>query len=169
MSDDKVADAQSRLGPQGMTVGVEEFLADSVKLDDFALDEEMRRAPADIAYWNERYARAHKAHLLAKLEEDRTRARRRMEIKALAEAGPKGKAPTVEDMKAAVEADSEVYDATVRAIEAEVEKVRLRGVVDAVSAKIEMVRSLGAKLRIEMQNDPAVREQHSNARFGSRS
>jgi hypothetical protein len=62
-------------------------------------------------------------------------------------------------VESAVEMDQRNFDAKMRAIEAEVDEKRLRGVLDAVRTKRDMLISLGAHVRIEMEHDPVIREE----------
>jgi len=39
-----------------------------------------------------------------------------------------------------------------------VEKIRLYGVIDAVRTKRDMLISIGAQVRAEMESDPSIRE-----------
>ncbi len=137
----------------------DKYLEECVHIDDLCLDEEFIRVPADLAYWSGRYAGAVRAHLFAKHELDVVTAKAHLSIKAGAELH--GKKMTVSDLDASVKTTQEFLDATVALIEAEAAKVRLRGCLDAVSSKKDMVQSLGAKLRAEMGADPMVRVEQS--------
>ncbi len=138
----------------------EQYLKDSVMIDDLVLDEEFIRVPADLAFWSARYADAVKAFLLAKLERDRVQGKVRLTIKAEAEIDKKKR--RADDLEAAVNNDPEYLDAAVAMIEAEAEKKHAQGRVDAVAAKKDMVQSLGAKLRSEMERDPMIRQEQRN-------
>lgn len=144
-------------------VAVESYLKDSVTLDPEALDEEMVRLPADYAYWNELHSVAFRQYHAAKMNEDMVRAARRMELRE-EKLDDKGKGPTVGDLDAMVATDADVQQAQLDTIEAETEMKRLKGVLDALSMKRDMVQSIGARLRIEMMSDPMVREQVEQAR-----
>ena len=64
-----------KLGPPGQSeIVVDAYLYDCVNVEPEALQEEFVRIPADLAYWNERYAQAHREHLLAKLDAERAEA-----------------------------------------------------------------------------------------------
>ena len=65
----------------------DEYLAECVVINDFALDEEFIRMPADMAYWNARYADALRNYLLAKLDHERNAARLHLRTKAANAAG----------------------------------------------------------------------------------
>ena len=96
---------------------------------------------------------AQRRYLMAEMEKKKTEARLHLLAKANAALSDKGKGKTVPDLKAEVEVHPEFLAATVDLIDADSEKLRMRGIVDAVTAKKEMLISLGAKLRVEMQGD----------------
>lgn len=143
-------------------IEVDAYLADTVQIEPLALEEEFIRLPADLAYWNERYSQAVRAFLVSKIEAERCEARLHMEVRtrlaAAAPEGAKSKGPTVADIEAAVESQPELQAARMRALDAEVDKVRLQGVLDAVRAKRDMLVQLGARARIEMEADPVIRD-----------
>jgi hypothetical protein len=142
----------------------EEYLRECLALDDFALDEEFIRMPADMAYWTALYAEAMRAWMLAKFEHERNAARLHHRTKAANDLGGQAKKATVGDLEALVLMDPD-YEVTYLAlVDAEVEKVRLRGVVDAIATKKDMLQSLGAKLRAEMGGDPMIRAEHKERR-----
>jgi hypothetical protein len=139
----------------------DKYLRDSVMIEPLQVSEEFVRLPSDLAYWNSKYADALRQHLLAKLTVEETEAelygRHRDRLLA---AGSKA---TVNEIDAAVQSDPELHQARLAAIDAEVTKARVHGIVSAVSAKRECLVSLGAQLRQEMENDPVVRARHANA------
>jgi hypothetical protein len=138
-------------------IEVEQYLKECVKIEPTVIEEEFIRLPADLAHWNEREAVALRAHLTSKIEVDRAYATAQIiERERLAMEGGK---PTEARVAAAVELNKDYNEARVRAVEAEVERARLRGVVMAISAKREMLVSLGAHVRKEMESDPVLREQ----------
>jgi hypothetical protein len=143
-----------KLGPPGHQIDVDSYLYDCANVEPEALDEEFIRVPADLAYWNERYAQAHKSHLLAKLDSERTEASLMLEMREKLKA--MGGKPTVDEVRANVITDPTYGSARLAEIEAEVERTRLRGLVGALEAKKDMLQSLGAKLRSEM-SDPLLR------------
>ena len=146
-------------------VGTPEYLRECITLDDLALDEEFIRMPADMAYWSAQYADALRTYLFAKFEHDRNAARLHLQTKAANEVGM-GKKATVGDLEAMVITDPEYERTYLPLLEADVDRARLRGVVDAISTKKDMLQSLGAKLRAEMAGDPIVRREHAERRSG---
>lgn len=146
----------------GTGVEVEDYLAQSVQIEPLALQEEYVRLPGDVAYWNERYAVALRAHLVLKIDYEKAESRVRIETREtmLADTAAKSK-PTESMIDAAVAQDEDLRDLRIKLIEAEVEKVRLHGVLEAVRTKRDMLISLGAHVRQEMDHDPVVREQQA--------
>ncbi len=140
--------------------------------------DDAERVPADLAYWGAQYARAVRRYLTADMEFDRAKAETRILVRErlLAAAVPDPaedlkKAPkrgtvTESMVDAAVELEGEYHDARVALIEAEAEKVRIYGVVEAVKAKRDMLISLGANMRAEMQGDPVLRANARERRTG---
>lgn len=162
---------------------VEQYLKDSVDLAPEDLEGEFIRLPADLAYWNHQFALAVQEVHRAKFVREQTYGRRRTELReelvqaardaydtAHAEASDADKkklrlkAPTVDDIDAAVVSDEVYAEAKQREIEAEGTKARLYGVVDAVRTKRDMLIQMGADRRVEMQGDPILRQQARDAR-----
>lgn len=141
---------------------VEDYLQKATEIDPLCIQEEYVRLPADLAYWNQRYAVAYRTHARERL------ARKRLEallaIQYRETFADEGKRPTEAMVAAAVSTDERLDAALGREVEAEVEKVRLYGVLDAVRAKREMLVSLGAHIRQEMQHDPTIRAQHARGK-----
>lgn len=137
------------------TVDPEQYLRESVSIDETNLNAEYIRIPTDLAYWSAQYALAVRRFHTAKLEADRVTARARIDARLNLET--MHTRVTESMVEAAVEKDGQVFAMATAAIEAEAEKLRLQGVVDAVRAKRDMVISLGATQRQEMQADPTLR------------
>ncbi len=137
-------------------VELEEYLRECVKIEPLAIQEEFVRIPADLAYWNARYALALREHLTAKIDLDVTRAKLQPIVRlAIQEAGGK---VTESQVDAAIESHDSYVDARRRVADAEVAKNELFGSLDAIRAKKDMLMSLGAHLRVEMEGDPVMRE-----------
>lgn len=145
-------------------ITVDAFLHECVAITPEALDEECVRVSADLAYWNERYAVAHKAHLMAKLDLERTEARLSIEHREMMASADGKKGPTVDAVRAAVVNDAQYVEAQLAVINAEVERARLRGLSYAVESKKDMLQSIGAKERVLM-NDPMVRASRAPGSF----
>lgn len=141
---------------------VDDFLSKSVRIEPLAINEEYVELPAMLAYWNARYADALRNHLKSKLNVERTEARLRIECREML--ATEGKV-TESMVEAAVIKHPDMEIARLEAIEAEVEKVRLGGAAEAVRAKKDMLVSLGATMRAEMEGDPSLRKQHQDSEF----
>lgn len=139
-----------------MTELTDTYLRECVRVAPEDMTREFVQLPGLLAYWNQRYAVAHKAYLDAKLDATVTRARLQPLVRdALAMAGGRVTEAVVE---AAIDANED-YIAAVRALNAaDAMKSEMFGVVDTIRAKREMLVSLGATIRAEMQHDPVTRE-----------
>jgi hypothetical protein len=76
----------------------------------------------------------------------------------------KGDKATEKTVEASVECDAEYQEVRYRYVEAEAEKVRLAGIMEAMKSKKEMLISLGANLRVEMGSDPMIRSQQRESK-----
>ncbi len=139
----------------------DEFLEDVVNIDPLNIDEHFRKVPAELAYYNQQYADASEAYLIAKAEVERQHAICYDSLSS--ELDEKGKKLTVTAIEAKVQLDNHYHAAKVMMIKHDTEKVRLRAKVDVVATKKEMLISLGAHIRVEM-SDPMVRAQAANRR-----
>jgi hypothetical protein len=141
---------------------VEDYLADSVQIEPMALQEEYVRIAPDIAYWNARYSKALEMFLRSKIDLDTTEARQYIAHRErMLNAGAK---VTKAQIEAAVTTDQQVIEARMLLVAAEVEKNRLNGVCEAVRTKRDMLVSLGAHVRAEMQGDPSLRTESADVR-----
>jgi len=142
---------------------VEQFLHDAVQIEPLALQEEYIRVAPDLAYFNERYSRALERSMIAKLAVDQTEARLQIAVRqALLNTSQKITEALVE---ASVTTHEDMTTAREEQIQADVEKSRLHGVLDAIRTKRDMLVSLGAHVRSELQGDPSLRVQAQNVRL----
>lgn len=137
----------------------DEYLKSCVTIEQADLQGEFVRVSSDLSYWNHRYAESCKRLLLAELARKKLHAALWLENK-VDTLGKSGKAPTLDDLKAMVELDINYREAKAEEIEAEVEKEELRGVVEAIRTKKEMLISLGAHIRAEMNGNPQINSQN---------
>lgn len=140
---------------------VEEFLVESVEVDPMLIQDHYTTIASQFAYWSHQYALADKNMKLAKMEEERchaTSAIRHRQV--MLDAGLK---VTEAQVEAKVVTDPEMIDLAKERIEAEFQRERLRGVVNALSIKNQSLMSLGAHVRKEMEGDPLVRKAYANA------
>jgi hypothetical protein len=137
----------------------DEYLGRLLAIDPLQLNEAFTRLPAELAYATQRASEALSAHLHADLDLDRAVARLSIEWReTLEDMGDKR--PTEAQVKAKVESDQRYIDARVAAIEAEVALAKAKGIAEAVRAKRDMVVSLGAAVRAELEGQPSLRAQH---------
>lgn len=137
-------------------VEIDDYLKECVDMVPDLLSEEFARMSADYAYWNERYAAANRRELEAEWGVSKAYSATYLRKKlALEEAGKKAPEATVD---AEVKAD-EAYGAAVQEhIDAQAEREHLKGVLEALRTKREMLVSAGAHQRQEMQGDMAMRD-----------
>lgn len=138
------------------------YYKECVETDPRNLDDMLKRLPADFAFWNEQYANALRRELRADMNmrtvSDSLRIVKREEIEAL-----RGKA-TESMVDAEVTADRNYAKAREELIDAEVEATRLKGRLEALRIKRDMVMQIAAQTRIEMMGDPMVRAERRTDR-----
>jgi len=133
------------------------FLCESVKIDSSDLNKEFIEFPARLAYWNQLFADATESYLKSKADWEVAKAATRFRLRGIP-LRQTGKLPTMDDLDALVTLDEEVRDVHLAYVMADVDRVRIRGIVESLAAKKDMLQSLGAKVRAEMERDPTVRE-----------
>ena len=139
------------------------YLKECVDLVPEQINEEFARMSADYAYWNEKYAEANRLELLRDWEKKKCFASLYLQKKFDLEAAGK-KAP--HDLVESEVTTSQVFGAALEAlIEAQAESVHLKGILEALRTKREMLISTGAHLRQEMQGDPIMRDKAMLARL----
>jgi hypothetical protein len=119
----------------------DKYLNECVAIDEFALQAEYMRLPADYAYWNARYAEVYRFLLRSKMTRDQLQARLHKEYRARLEAQRSSGRVTIAEVDAEVEADPEYLEAKVTEIEADAECKKLQGVMEALRTKREMLIS----------------------------
>jgi hypothetical protein len=148
-----------------MDLDVDDYLKQCVQLEPEALSEEFGRISADYAYWNEKYANANKAHLMAEWEEEKTEARLRLKFKE-PEAGKKP--PTEGTVDAAVKLAPEYEAVHLVTLTHQAERDYLKGVLETLRTKREMAISMGAHLRQEAKGDLRIMERNELERAAQR-
>lgn len=134
---------------------LEEYQKESVRIEAFAIEEEFIRMPADLAYWNEQYATAYGAWRTKQLAVEIESANLAIIVRTELESRGKGRV-TLAEVDQVISTTEAWRDLKQAEINAEAEKIRLYGIVDAIRAKKEMLISLGAHMRFEMGNDPTI-------------
>lgn len=163
-------------GPKRFTTEAEidHYMWQCVEIEPLVINEEFVRVPSDMAYWNERFASVFRHWKECKAKRERVWSerlfglRRDLELESERKAAaslltaPKFKL-TVDMVEAAVHRDEQYQQAVDREIAAESEKVRLYGVLEAIRAKRDMLVSLGAQMRAELDAlNLSVRQGHDN-------
>lgn len=136
----------------------DEELEDVFDIDPLNLQEAFCEVPAHLAYWSNQYALRYRKAAAAKANEKQVAAAYR-EVARDRALALRGKA-TEGDVAAQLEQVDEVQTARDETIEAEYEKVRVFGIVDAIRSKKEMLISVGAHVRAEMDHDPSIRSRN---------
>jgi hypothetical protein len=129
------------------------------KVDELSLTKEYCEFAGQYSYFTQKYATAYKAALVAKHQLDVCKQAAYIRAK---ETSVNGKPPTDKYAQAVSETSLEVSSAFNNYSEAEAEKVWYKNAVDVLSAKREMLISLGAKIRVEMAGNPALMEKYNN-------
>lgn len=128
---------------------LEGYAVRAVTIDQHDLAGEYARVPADLAYWGVLAAESEAAYQRAKDE------LRRLEGEATLAAQASsfgGKSPNADRVKALVEQMPQVQDARRAVTRADAVRRRHRAIVDAISAKLQSLVSLGAQLRRELDS-----------------
>lgn len=135
---------------------VDDYLYDCVTVMPEALQEEFVRVSGDLSYWSRRYSLAHRAKLLAEVRRKQVIAEQYFAIKErlIKETG-KG---TAKDVEYAIELDERVQESKAAEIEADFEKEQIKGTLDAIRSKRDMLVSVGAQIRAEMAQDPFIKK-----------
>lgn len=133
----------------------DKYLQGCISIEPLALQEEYVRISSDLAFWNDRYANALAEERRAKLHLEELSAM--LYIKYREDRTGRGEKPTEAMLKADVTTDTQMHSAEVTLLDAEVARERLRGRLEAIRTKREMLVSLGAHVREEMKGDPSIR------------
>lgn len=139
-------------------VGVEfdkDYAKACVQLEPLALEEEFVRFSGDLAYWGEQAAQAKREVGLRKMAREVVAAQLDGEAR---EALAGDKKPTEANISAWVKQDPRMVAVEKELIDAEYHSDRVRGVLDAVRAKRDMLVGLGAAERITREQEPVIRE-----------
>lgn len=132
-----------------------------VRIEPMAIQEEFVRVPSDLAYWSESHSNLYREWQLAKFTREQewgaamARARALLSSKAV---GGGGRRPTVDQVEGEAVNDETYVAAKRNEVFLEAETKRLAGMIDAVRTKRDMLVSLGAHIRAEMEHDPVIKE-----------
>jgi hypothetical protein len=144
----------------------QEFLRACLEINPTDLNQEFIKVPGEIAHWNEQFANATYAHATAKLTYEREYARLFVELRNTLDPNTK-KPPSLELLKAMCDADEDLGELAHDMNLKDADRIHIRGLVDAVVRKADMLQSLGAKIREEHRGDAGLRrERAENALVG---
>ncbi len=118
------------------------------------IQDEFCKVPAAIATWAERHANAIGQSLRA--EENRKQMEAALYLEFREEARSGGTKKTEAEIDASVRTDARFVASKRTEIEAEIYRVKMKGMADAVFAKKDMLVSLGAHIRQEMGGHPRI-------------
>lgn len=132
-------------------IEVERALVDALDIGGVDLDEDFKRFPSVLAYWNERAASAIRHYLMAKIESERVWAKLFKKFK-------RGEEKLSEKMiDAEICLHPEYLEAKENEAVLQAERHRLLGVAKALERKGDMLVSYGARQRTELEHDPSIR------------
>ncbi len=134
---------------------VSDILHESVSIDRTDLNGEYCRVAADLAYWGEKQAQSERAEAEAKFELERVDAKTSKLVRKNLEL-TETKRVTEKMIEAEVLLSPAYGTARTGVIEAGEIHRKCRSIVDAVKSKRDMLVSLGAHKRAEMQADPQI-------------
>lgn len=132
-----------------------------VRIEPEAINDEYVRVPSDLSYWSEMHANTYREWQLAKFarEQEWGSAVTRSRAMLNSERGvASGRGPTVDQVDAHAINDADYVKAKRDEVYLEAETKRLLGMVDAIRTKRDMLVSLGAHIRAELEHDPLIRE-----------
>lgn len=138
---------------------LEEYRRACVRIEPMAIQDEFIRVPADLAYWSESHSNLYREWQLAKFSREQewgaAMARARASLSSEKQGG---RGPTVDQVEAEAVNDPKYVEAKRNEVYLEAETKRLVGMVDAVRTKRDMLVSLGAHIRAEMEHEPLIKE-----------
>lgn len=149
-------------GQHTRTPAARETSNEVTRIDPLLIRSEYVRLPGDYAYWNGQYADAIEASLKAELRRKTTEAR--LSIHFRSNLGSEGAKVTEGIIKERVESSEEWTNVKLEEIEAIAKREKLRGTVEALRTKREMLVSLGAHIRQEQEANPFVKSQRTRER-----
>lgn len=113
------------------------------------LNGEYARVPADLYYWRGRWVDCLEEESAAEGHRKNTAATVYQRLRAIKDQG--SKAMTEAAIEAAIQTDQDYLNAVERERAAAVAKARIQAVVEAIKAKEQMLVSLGASMRHEVE------------------
>ncbi len=133
-------------------------------LDPSVIQDEYVNLPSTVSSWLRREVKATKAVRLAELELEVGKEQLTLEMRKKAK-GPGGeKAMTADEVKASVITHPEYRRLSEAVIAAQETEEEITGVLKSLSAKRDMLVSLGSHIRAEMESGISVRDRSSSRR-----
>lgn len=132
------------------------------EIDSSLMDVEFANLPGDLARMSELHVEASEAAEMADHELDVLEARLSLDIREHAKL--LGEKPTVDFISAKMKLKPEWQAAKRTSIGRRADEMRAKGVVNSVVSKREMLISLGAHIRAQLQGDPSTRAQPFRSR-----
>lgn len=135
-------------------VDLEQYKDECVGIDRHNLNDEFCRVSADYAFWADRYSELDGQLIRAKAGLDEAKARADADVRsALFARGEKATETKVEHL---VNISSVVMGAVGQLASVTTNRTRVKGILEAIATKRDMLVSLGATIRAERQADPTL-------------
>lgn len=135
---------------------LEAYRRASIRIEPLQIQDEYVRVPSDLAYWTEMHATIYREWQLAKFSREQEWGA--AVNRARSELSSRGGKATVSDVEAYAINDPAYVKAKRDEVHLEAERQRLLGMVEAVRTKRDMLVSLGAHIRAELEHDPIIKE-----------
>lgn len=146
----------------GTDPSVEQLLYDATHIDEINIHDEYVKLPGQLAYWVAQAATAYEGRLAAELRLETTEATCYLDHRHAATlvTVPEGKKPervTDTFLQSSIRKDPRWQSAQSELNRALSNEARIKGVVKAVETKRDMLVSLGAQIRSEVNGNPTIR------------
>jgi hypothetical protein len=155
-SNAEIEQAASSYSVEGSLEEAEIELRDMLVTDPEKIVQSFTEMPSQIAWAATRHAQAVRTHLRTKARARRLRGL--LEIQAREELRQFYPKPTESQVAARTEQDARWVVAQEEEIEAEVSRELTKGLLEAARCKRDMLISIGATLRAELERDPVIRD-----------
>lgn len=144
--------------PQINGVDFDDYLFDSVTIDEDNLNGEYTRVASDLAYWAKKHGEAELNYLAAKATIKRCEGVAYERARSLLEADASVAKVTEAKVEARAQQNADLEAAHSRFAQAAAWRKTVEGYADAVKTKRDMLISLGADLRKERETEPYLRD-----------
>lgn len=141
---------------------VEQLLHDATHIDEINIHDEYVKLPGQLAYWTSQASSAYELRLQAELRLETTEAQcfldhRHAASTAAPAEGKKQERVTDSYVQSCIRRDPRWIAAQSELNKALANESRLKGIVKAVETKRDMLVSLGASIRAEINGNPVIR------------